>query len=192
MLDFNLREASPQGWLDSVLSDFDQFLVDHASCEKKASGMAMSMISHYPDKPVLVKAMLNLALEELAHFRDVMEILLDKGLQAGADSKDEYVNRLLHTMNRGSEAYLLDRLLIASIIEARGAERFGMIAEALPAGGLKTFYENISASEARHYLLFLQLAEQHCDVAELESRLEELLDIEAEIMRSLPLRAALH
>ncbi|MAA49517.1 MAG: tRNA-(ms[2]io[6]A)-hydroxylase, partial [Gammaproteobacteria bacterium] len=43
--------ASPREWITCVLADFDAFLQDHASAEKKASGMALSMVSHYPDKP---------------------------------------------------------------------------------------------------------------------------------------------
>ncbi len=162
-MDFKLKFKSSQSWLETVLGDFDQFLVDHASCEKKASGMAISMISHYPDKPKIVEAMLDLAIEELSHFRDVMNLLITRGLQSGSDQKDPYVNQLHKAMDQGSEAYLLDRLLIASIVEARGAERFGMIAKALPDGRLKTFYNSITESENQHYQLFLSLAEQHCD-----------------------------
>ena len=191
-MDFNLKNNSPQSWLDVVLRDFDKFLIDHASCEKKAMGMAISMISHYPDKPILVKAMLNLAMEELGHFRDVMEILLAKGLQAGADHKDSYVNQLHKAMDQGSETYLMDRLLIASIVEARGAERFGMIAKAIQDKRLKTFYTSLSESEDQHYKLFLTLAEQHSKHELILSRLDELLAIEANIIQKLPDRAALH
>ena len=191
-MDFKLKHSSPESWLETVLGDFDQFLVDHASCEKKASGMAMSMISHYPDKPILVKAMLDLAIEELSHFRDVMDLLINKGLQAGSDQKDHYINQLHKAMDQGKEAYLLDRLLIASIVEARGAERFSMIANALPDGRLKTFYTSIAESENQHYQLFLTLAEQHCDGARISPRLAELLEIEAHIVRQLPDRPALH
>ncbi len=191
-MDFQLKHNSSQSWLKTVLGDFNQFLVDHASCEKKASGMAISMISHYPDKPVLVKAMLDLAIEELSHFRDVMDLLIARGLQSGADQKDHYVNQLHKAMAQGSEAYLLDRLLIASIVEARGAERFGMIANALPEGRLKIFYTSITESENQHYKLFLSLAEQHCDPVLITPRLDELLDIEASVIRQLPDRPALH
>ena len=191
-MDFKLKQHSQQSWLDAVLGDFDQFLVDHASCEKKASGMAISMISHYPDKPILVKAMLDLAIEELAHFRDVMALLLERGLQSGSDQKDPYVNQLHKAMDQGAEAYLLDRLLIASIVEARGAERFGMIAKALPDGRLKTFYQSITESENQHYKLFLSLAEQYCETNLILPRLQQLLEIEADIIQQLPDRSALH
>ena len=192
MIDFTLRVKTSQAWLDTVMADFDTFLQDHASCEKKASGMAMSMISHYPDKPDLVAEMLNLAVEELSHFRDVIRLILDKKQQPAADTRDEYINRLHKAMDQGKEAYLLDRLLIASIVEARGAERFGLIATALADGRLKNFYRAISDSESRHYQLFLGLACRYFPESRITSRLDELLDIEAGIINSLPLKAALH
>lgn len=191
-MDFTLRETSSVAWLETVMADFDSFLKDHASCEKKASGMAMSMISHYPDKPELITGMLNLAVEELSHFRDVMRLILDRDLEPAADARDEYVNSLHRAMDQGKDAYLLDRLLIASIVEARGAERFTMIAEALPKGKLKNFYSAISDSEARHYQLFLSLAEQYFPEEKISPRLEALLNIEADIIRRLPLKPALH
>jgi tRNA 2-(methylsulfanyl)-N6-isopentenyladenosine37 hydroxylase len=192
-MDFKLQEKTSAAWLDTVMNDFDNFLRDHASCEKKASGMAMSMISHYPDQPDIIKEMLNLAVEELNHFREVMQIILDKGLQPASDTKDEYVN-LLHKAigQQDKQGYLLNRLLIASIVEARGAERFGLIAQTLPAGKMQIFYQAITDSESRHYQLFLNLALNHCQKDQVQSRLMELLAIESEIIRSLPLRAALH
>ena len=42
---FELKYQTPKAWAEVVLSDFDAFLTDHAAAEKKASGMAMSMIS---------------------------------------------------------------------------------------------------------------------------------------------------
>ena len=47
------------------MDDFDRFLLDHAAAEKKASGMALSMVSHYPDRTRLVAAMTDLAVEEM-------------------------------------------------------------------------------------------------------------------------------
>lgn len=191
-MDFTLRATTSVEWLDTVLADFDQFLLDHASCEKKASGMAMSMISHYPDRLELIAQMLNLAIEEMSHFRDVVRLILERGLQPAADSRDEYVNQLRQAMDQGKESYLLDRLLIASIVEARGAERFGLIADALETGKLKNFYRAIADSESRHYRLFLELALLYFDQDRIDSRLAELLDIEAAIITRLPLKPALH
>ncbi len=191
-MDFTLRAQTSVEWLETVLGDFDTFLKDHASCEKKASGMAISMISHYPDRPVLVREMLSLAVEELSHFRDVVRLLLDRGLEPAGDARDKYINQLHKAMDQGKEAYLLDRLLIASIVEARGAERFGLIADALDKGKLRNFYRAITDSESRHYQLFLDLAEEYFPKPTIIERLDQLLDTEATILRSLPLKAALH
>ena len=192
MIDFQLTEKTSQASLDTVMADFNSFLLDHASCEKKASGMAISMISHYPDKPELVSEMLNLAVEELNHYRDVIRLILQKNLVPASDRKDEYVNRLHKAMDQGKDAYMLDRLLIASIVEARGAERFRLIANALPSGKLEKFYQAISDSESRHYQLFLKLAMHYFDEKRISERLATLLDTEAAIIRSLPLAPALH
>jgi tRNA-(ms[2]io[6]A)-hydroxylase len=86
----------------------------------------------------------------------------------------------------------MDRLLIAGIVEARGAERFGLIAEALPAGEMKRFYRSITRSEVEHQGLFLRLAENYFDSTEVRTRLDDLLEAEAAIVSELPVRIALH
>ncbi|NRA08961.1 MAG: tRNA-(ms[2]io[6]A)-hydroxylase, partial [Myxococcales bacterium] len=62
-----LRTPSSQQWRDAALADFDAFLIDHAACERKASATAMSLVSHYPDRQILVREMTKLAREELEH-----------------------------------------------------------------------------------------------------------------------------
>jgi len=86
----------------------------------------------------------------------------------------------------------MDRLLIGGIVEARGAERFGLVADALPPGALQQFYQTITRSEQEHQGLFVELAELYFNPADVRSRLNELLVIEADIVKELPLRPALH
>ena len=179
-------------WALVVLDDFDSFLQDHAAAEKKAAGMAMSMLSHYPDKPALVKAMLDLAIEEMTHFREVVRLMQRRDIVLAKDTKDPYVNQLRNAIRTGKDPYLLDRLLVAGIVEARGCERFGLIAAALADLELQQFYQRITASEAKHQTLFVELAQQYFPSQEIEQRLGELLTIEGEIVAKLPLRAALH
>lgn len=184
--------ATPDGWLDAVLGDFESFLSDHASCEKKASGMALNIASHYPDRPSLLMAMADLAVEELSHYREVLKLMAQYGIQPGPDRKDAYVRGLNDLIRRGPEYFLLDRLLVAAIIERRGAERFGMIAAAHPQPATQRFYRAITSSESRHWQLFIELALEHCPDQGLDGRLEELIAAEAELMLSQPFRAALH
>lgn len=187
-----LKYATSPVWTETVLGDFDRFLLDHAACEKKASSMAMSMVPHYPDKPDLIRAMIDLAIEELSHYRDVFRIISQRKLQLVADTKDPYIFAFRRHIRHGREAYLLDQLLVAAIVEARGHERFGLIAEALPEGQLKRFYQAITSSEARHFQVFIDLTNSYTNTTKVEQRLAELLGIEAEITAALPIRAALH
>lgn len=187
-----LRFLTPPAWTEAVISDMDSFLIDHAAAEKKASGMANSMLSHYPDKPELVTAMIDLSIEEMMHFREVVKLMHERGLTLQADSKDPYVNAFRKSLRKGTDAYFLDRLLVGSIIEARGCERFGLVAKALEPGELKEFYQAITASEEKHDHLFEDLATLYFPKADVQERLDQLLDIEAGIVEALPIRAALH
>jgi len=187
-----LKFKTPPEWAEGIANAIDVFLPDHATAEKKASSMAMTMVSHYPDKPELVIAMVDLALEELSHFRAVVKIMHERGLTLLPDQKDLYVNALRRSFRDGKDHYFMDRLLVAGIVEARGAERFGLIAEALPEGEMKRFYDSITRSELAHEDLFLQFALKYFDETEVYTRLEELLETEAAIVSELPIRLALH
>lgn len=189
---FKLRYTTPADWVDLVVANMNSFLPDHASAEYKASGMALSMSLHYRDKPGLVSAMIDLAIEELAHFREVVKVMHELGLTLEKDEKDPYINGLRKALRKGTEDYFLDRLLAGAIIEARGAERFGLIAEALAVGELKDFYTLISRSEEKHHELFLTLASRYFEPNEIQSRVDELLDFEAQLLDDLPVRAKLH
>lgn len=154
--------------------------------------MALNVASHYPDKPRLLSAMADLAVEELGHYREVVRLLLAKGLQPGADDKDAYVRELNTQVRRGSEKFLLDRLLVAAVVEARGCERFQLLADSLPAGSDQRFYSAIAASEERHWQLFAQLALHEFDAPVVGHRLAQLVEYEANLINTLPLAARLH
>ena len=154
--------------------------------------MAVSMLSHYPDRIDLVTAMADLAIEELTHYREVVKWIHKRGLHTAPDEKDPYVIAFRESLRKGKDEYMLDRLLTASIIEARGAERFALVAQGLTEPSIKKFYQSIARSEQRHYTLFLDLAAQYLPEEVIDSRWDELLDIEAGIVRSLPIRARLH
>ena len=129
MLD--LRVATPPAWLDVVLGDFDAFLLDHAACERKASATGMSLVVKYPDRQVLLEPLIEFAREELEHFHRVFRVIAARGLTLQPDYKDEYVNQLLKQVRTtGADAMLVDRLLVAGVVEARGCERLRIVASA--------------------------------------------------------------
>ena len=180
-------------WLQSVQKNFDAFLIDHALNERKASASAMTLVAHYPDRAQLVEVMIELAIEELNHFKQVMKIIASRNLIIENEKKDPYVNELRRHMKKSdSEAYLLDRLLSGAVIEARGEERFRLLAENLSDQALRSFYARISASEARHFYLFLDLADKYFHRKTVEDRLSEWIEIEKMAIESLPITNRLH
>ena len=185
-------KTTHESWIKVVLNRFDDFLEDHASCEKKASGMAMSMASHYPDRPVLLTAMVDLAVEELNHYREVVRLIIARDNQPGPDSKDHYVKELNGLVRKGKELFLLDRLLVAALIERRGAERFQLISDNVRDATIKKFYGSITNSESRHWKLFINLALEYFEESEVEERLSALAPEENRIIESLPIKPALH
>jgi len=189
---FELKYKTPFEWTEPVLADFEAFLKDHAAAEKKASGMAISMLSHYPDRKNLVRAMTDLAIEELIHFKEVLKIMQSRDIELANDEKDNYIKEIRSLFRNGKDVFFLDRLLVAAVIEARGHERFSLVGEALPEGKEKDFYVAIAESEAKHKNLFVELAYEYFNKAEVDLRLEELLIAEAKICEKLPFRAALH
>jgi tRNA-(ms[2]io[6]A)-hydroxylase len=187
-----LQAASSPAWLSAVLADFDAFLLDHAAAERKASAVALSLITHYPDRRELVAAMMDLAREELEHFYQVYRRVEERGLILGPDGKDPYVGAMRAEIRGGRDEYFLDRLLVSGIVEARGCERFGMIAQALTDPSLRSFYCEIAASEARHDTLFVELARTYFSRVSVVARLDALVDAEVKIIEGLAIRPALH
>lgn len=189
-----LRVATSPAWVAAVLADFDAFLLDHASCERKASASAMAFVAHYPDRAELVTACIALAREELEHFERVAELVARRGLVLAPDRKDPYMQALAGGFRRGSDVYFLDRLLTAGVAEARGCERFALVAAGLPEaeGDLKAFYRDLARAEVHHQDLYLGLADLYFEKAQAAARLEEILDAEARVLAALPVRAALY
>jgi len=187
-----LRIPSSSDWLEAVLGDFEAFLLDHATCERKASATALSLVSHYPDRAFLVQQMMLLAREELEHFHQMLWLTQAGGLVLRPDEKDLYVQALRRETRQGKDEYLIDRLLVSGIVEARGCERFGLVADALDPGPMKTFYQEITRSESRHHRLFYHVARHYFDAEIVDPRQDELLDREADILNALPIRAVVH
>lgn len=189
----DLTVDSKKEWVDAVMNDFDAFLQDHADCERKASGMALSLVAKYPNRTEIIPELIDTSVEELEHFRDVYEIMVKRGVQLNHEiPKDMYIQKLLKTCRDGREERFMDRLLLASLVETRGAERFRLIYEALGAGDLKQFYHRLWASEARHGEVFVKMALNYFEEEDVYNRLEEMKQLEGEILNDLPIRPTLH
>jgi len=187
-----LQWSTPPAWAEFVVRNIDSFLVDHASCERKAHAAAMMLVSKFPEYPELQDKMIGLAREELEHLHQVFHILRTRSLSLSNDAVDTYVKDLFQHVRHPRQDHILDRLIATALIEARSCERFCLLAEALPQGELKDFYTRFAIAESAHFPLFVNLTQHLFGEENSHRRLEEWLQIEAEIAKNLPIRACVH
>jgi tRNA-(ms[2]io[6]A)-hydroxylase len=202
-----LKVATDGAWRAIAMREVDAVLRDHAQCELKAASNALSLAARYPGDRALVLALTDIAREEIEHFQRVVAALGARGRSCGAPTEDEYaaaLRRAVAALPRSAgAATLVDRLLVAALIEARSCERFKLLAEGAAhlegEAALASLWEELFAVEAQHYTTFVDLAVRASgdDRAGTASRLDRIAEIEARIVSELPLRepglrAAIH
>jgi tRNA-(ms[2]io[6]A)-hydroxylase len=173
-----LRSATDPRWYDLAVERWQELLLDHANCEKKAASTALSLMFAYPEDFELAERMSRLAREELRHFELVQQQLRVLQVPVRRLSPSRYAEGLRRAVRRTEPERRVDLLLAGALIEARSHERFiGLI----PRLGepLGPFYASLASAEARHAGLYLKLADKRADDA--RRRLEELAMIEAEL-----------
>ncbi len=185
-----LCPTSPE-WIRQALERFDEVLIDHAHCEKKAAAHALSMLAAFPDVPGLARAMARLAREEATHLTQVLAILEKRGLTLGRDRGDPYAQGLQAQVRQPQRERLLDRLLVSALIELRSEERLRLLSVNLPDPELRDFYARLADSEDGHGALFLRYARKYAP-QEVDARLAMLARVEAGLIESLPIRAGIH
>ena len=182
---------TPPAWIRLAVERFDEVLVDHAHCEKKAAAQALSMLAAFPDVPGLARAMARLAREEAGHLAQVLRLLEQRGLRLGRDPGDPYAQALQECVRQPREERLLDRLLVSALIELRSRERLALLADYLPEPDLRAVYSRLADAEAGHGELFSRLASK-ASPDEAPRRWAELAAIEARLVRTGPVRPAIH
>ena len=158
-----LKLPTDPRWANIAKKNIEEILTDHAYCEQKAASTAISMIIGFPQYPELVSAMADLAQEEISHFKMVHDIILERGHELGRERKDNYVIKLQTFFPKGGSKtnHLVNKLLIAGLIEARSCERFRILSEELEDKKLKKINRKPMISEANQYTMFLRLARKY-------------------------------
>ncbi|MFT6369619.1 MAG: tRNA-(ms[2]io[6]A)-hydroxylase [Maribacter sp.] len=189
-----LKLPTDPRWVNIVAKNIDEILTDHAYCEQKAASTAISLIVSFPEYPELIEEMVALSREEMGHFKMVHDLILKRGQTLGRDRKDEYVLELIKFFPKGGSrtTQLVHRLLYAALIEARSCERFRLLSEELEDKKLAEFYRKLMISEAGHYTMFLKFARKYGDLKEVNQKWDELLQYEAQIMKSLGTKETIH
>ena len=179
-----LLSATPLEWGRFVLAEPLKLLIDHAFLEKKAATNALELLTRWPDDWLegWVEAMTAIARDEVTHLAQVTRLLQSRGGRLDRYHKNPYANALRQLVRKGEPTELLDRLLVAALIEVRSCERFSVLAATSEDAELAAFYRALFASERGHYRLFLNLAHKFTRDAELEKRWQQMLRCEASIL----------
>ncbi len=171
-------------WVDLASIQIEAILTDHAWCEQKAALTCISLIQKNFNKPKIVEALCPIVTEEWGHFRQVIKELDKRGLSLGEPRKDIYVNKLIGFQKKDGSRNdkMLDQLLLMALIEARSCERFKRLSEGMEDAYLRNFYRKFMESEAGHYTLFINLAEEHIDKKIVRKRWTQWLEFEKALM----------
>jgi tRNA-(ms[2]io[6]A)-hydroxylase len=189
-----LKLPTDPRWVNIVETNIEEILSDHAWCEQKAATNAVTIISLNPELTDLVTEMLALAKEELEHFQQVHEIIIQRGFDLGRERKDSYVNELYKFMVQGGsrQQRLVDRLLFSAMIEARSCERFKLLAERISDPELSKFYSDLMVSEAGHYTTFIGFARKYGGGIDVNQRWKEWLEFEAQVIQNYGKEETIH
>src|SRR5262249_14920114 len=93
-----------------------------------------------------------------------------------------YGPKLHELVSKHEPRRAVDRLLVASLIEARSCERFGLLRDRLTDRELADFYGSLFESEARHHSTYVRLAKSFQPEDAVHRRLAELAEEEATVI----------
>ena len=181
-----LQFETETSWAAIAQADLAQILTDHAFLEQKAASNAVSIIINYSEETALVKEMSNIAIEEMQHFKMVHLLMVKRGMVLGREQKNDYAIRLQKFFPKTQDrtVALVQRLLVAALIEARSCERFKVFSENMEDPELSKFYKSPMISAANHYTTFLTLARSYQDRAIVDEKWKALLAFEATLMKA--------
>jgi tRNA-(ms[2]io[6]A)-hydroxylase len=178
----SLQSSTSPAWVERVRSRLDEVLIDHAHCEKKAAGVAMNLIFSYVEQVDFVAPLGEIVTEELTHFRQVLDLLERRGIRFRRLKPSSYGARLNELVRKTEPERVVDRCLVAALIEARSCERFALLRDHVGDSELAAFYGSLFESEARHHATYVNFARQFASADAVASRLTDLAAAEAEII----------
>lgn len=189
-----LKLLTDPRWANIAESNLEEILTDHAWCEQKAATNAIYLVTNNSEHMEVVEKMLEIAAEELEHFRQVVAIIKQRDYTLGRERKDDYVNQLLKFARKdlSRNTSFVDRLLFSAMIEARSCERFKVLSRNLKDPELAKFYYDLMVSEATHYTTFLGLARKYAEDVDVEKRWAEWLEYEGQLIQSYGKSEAIH
>ena len=178
----HLHSSSTEGWFQRIEHHLDEVLIDHAHCEHKAAATAMSLLGSYIEHRELCEEMNRIIEEEMEHFFLVLDLLAKRNIRFRIQPPGNYGRELNKLIRNNEPQRAVDRLLVASLIEARSCQRFDLLSKHISDPELAQFYASLFESEARHHTTYVRLAKLFASADEVKNRLEELSAAETEVI----------
>lgn len=193
---FPLLYQTPASWADRVLTDPIALLNDHAYLERKAASNALELLNRWSqssDSAFWMLSLSQIARDETAHLNSVLRLLVQRGGTLIGLHQNLYAGDLRKLVRKGKgNQELLDRLLIAALIEVRSCERFEILAAHSSDGELVQLYQSLHQSEMSHYKIFLKLGASLVPSEDVPTRWQYMLEAEAEIIQKQPPHPKIH
>lgn len=183
-----LHYHTPSRWARQALKEPLELLSDHAYLERKAASNVLEMFNRWPEPGgpegwSLILA--GVARDEARHMEMVLRLLERRGGRLQRLHKNSYANDLRTLVRAGKgKQEILDRLLVSALIEVRSCERFELLGAASRDRELSAFYKSLAGSEAGHYQVFMKLAGKVLSPHEVETRWQDMLAAEAQIIQA--------
>lgn len=194
--DLPLKSQTPDSWAQQVMQDPLTLLNDHAHLERKAASNALELLNRWPDQDPpeqWVHTLAAVARDETDHLFTVVKLLKKRGGRLTRLHSNSYARGLRRLVRLGKGPYeLLDRLLVSALIELRSCERFEVLSRCCGDPVLSELYRSLWGSEHGHYRVFLSLARDLAEEAQVERRWQYCLEQEALILAEQKKGVALH
>jgi tRNA-(ms[2]io[6]A)-hydroxylase len=127
--------------------------------------------------------MSRLAREELRHFEQVTKLMRTLRIAQRRLSPSRYADGLRRLVAKTEPRREVDLMICGAVIEARSCERFAALSPIIgaPVGG---FFGGLHAAEARHYAIYVTLAQRAAARADVDltPRLAAFAAAEAELV----------
>jgi len=178
-----LRVPTPAAWVAAACANPDLLLIDHANCEKKAASTALALMFAYAEDLHLTDKMSRLAREELRHYEQVAKLMNQLKVVPRRLAPGRYAERLRRLVARTEPQRQVDLMICGAFIESRSCERFAALAPVIEDPIAKLFHD-LHAAEARHFKVYLELAQRAAARADLEwqARADAFAALEAELI----------
>ncbi len=182
----HLAQDTDPGWFGRIRDSLDTILVDHCHLEKRAASNALNLIFRYTGREGIPRELSEVVREEMEHFTQVLDILDARGIEFTRLPPSPYATALQAELRKNEPGAFLDKLLMAGFIEARSCERFKILSQGLAEDEpeLAAFYRELMIAEARHHLLYTNIARRFYSDSVVKARLKELAPAEVAALKA--------